>query len=237
MRGARSHKSAIAALCRTGLVAWLLAFAGSAALAQAHLCDQAAADAAARHDVPAAYLAAITRVETGRTQGGVMAPWPWTLNVGGDGQWHDTRGAALDALSAAVRTGRRNIDVGCFQINHRWHRDAFSDLEDMLDPTQNADYAARFLRRLHGEFGTWEGAVAAYHSRNAQFADVYIARFRTVLAGLQDAPAPLNADEPPRLAVGPRPLDTGRRQPLIAQLGPHRGWFPAARPLLSQGTP
>ena len=173
--------------------------------AQGNPCDEAALRAATTHSVPETVMLAITRVETGRDQGGGLAPWPWAINMAGEGYWPATRDGAVALAQGALSEGRQNIDIGCFQLNMRWHAQAFASLEDMFDPAQNADYAARFLVRLHDETGSWIEAVAAYHSRSPDLAEAYVARVETVLAEAEDLPsAPLAA--PPLVRENPFPL-------------------------------
>lgn len=153
------------------------------------LCDAAAARAAEATGVPLAVLRAITRAETGRGRDGRLQPWPWTVNMEGAGRWFDSLGAALAHVQAHLDAGARSFDLGCFQINHRWHGEAFASLDEMFDPNANALHAARFLARLHDETGDWTRAAGAYHSRTSELADRYVARFEHILAGLQEAPA------------------------------------------------
>jgi hypothetical protein len=61
----------------------------------------------------------------------------------------------------------QNVDLGCMQINWRWHAAEFVDAASMMDPATNTRYSARFLRELHDRFGDWDSAVAAYHSADA----------------------------------------------------------------------
>ena len=56
------------------------------------------------------------------------------------------------------------FDVGCMQLNYRYHRENFADLWQMLDPAHNVDYAARFLKRLYRRHGNWTLAAARYHA-------------------------------------------------------------------------
>lgn len=162
----------------------------------AALCDAAARDAARASETPLVVLLAITRVETGRGTGEAIEPWPWTINQAGQGQWFDTAAEAAEAAETALADGTGNLDIGCFQLNHRWHGPRFSSLDQMFDPQANARYAAGFLSDLHRETGSWPLAISAYHSRNAGPAAAYLARFETVLAGLQRVPDIDNAKPP-----------------------------------------
>ncbi len=179
-----------------------LAMLLSAALVQGRedpssLCLQAASRAAAQTGVPYAVLRAITLVETGRKG----SPWPWTVNFGGDGRWFDTAAQAEEEAAAAFAQGATNVDLGCFQLNYRWHAEGFASLGDMLDPTQNATYAAEFLAQHFSQTGDWALAAAAYHSGTPEFAAAYQAKFEAVYAGVEgDAPRVDNpsADLPER---------------------------------------
>ena len=151
----------------------------------AALCDQAAIVAAERRGVPLPILLAVTRAETGRTRGGVTSPWPWTINEAGPGSWFGSRAEAVDHVETAVAGGAQNIDIGCFQLNHRWHGAAFASVEAMFDPQANADYAAQFLAQLYSQTGDWRLAAGAFHSRTPDLAERYLARLDTFL---DDAP-------------------------------------------------
>ena len=171
-----------------------------------NVCDAAAERASSETGVPAEVLRTVTRVETGRPRDGQVQPWPWAINVAGAGHWFDHEDEALAFAFRQVKSGARNFDVGCFQINYRWHGEAFVSIEDMFDPYRNALYAARFLAELHGEFGNWEAAAGAYHSRTKKFADRYKARFRQIFAEL-DLPDDLGTGRTallPRSAARPR---------------------------------
>lgn len=170
---------------------WLLTAALSfgtyaeARAAPSQLCDQVAVEAAARTGVPISVLKSITRTETGRNRNGRVEPWPWTVNMEGKGVWFETADAAQAYAYEHYKRGARSFDVGCFQINYKWHHEAFSSLEQMFDPVSNAVYAAEFLRQLYQESGSWEDAAGAYHSRTPEYADRYKARFSQFRADLQ----------------------------------------------------
>ena len=175
------------------------------------ICDREAVRAARAHGVPVDIMRTITRVETGHTRDGEFRPWPWTVNHDGDGSWHDTRREASQFLRALRQSGYRNFDIGCFQLNFRWHGEHFDSTGDMLDPRKNADYAARFLRQLLQEEGNWTAAVAAYHSRTKHFAERYAARFDAIRRDL-------DADRPAAQTKSDRspPASNGGVIPLLA---------------------
>ncbi|GKY86680.1 transglycosylase SLT domain-containing protein [Sinisalibacter aestuarii] len=196
-------------------LAQLLAFAAGPALADdmSLICDRAAVLAAARTDVPVSVLKAISLTETGRSRDGATRPWPWTVNMEGEGLWFDTADAALAYAQEHFKRGARSFDIGCFQINYKWHHQHFASIEAMFDPAQNALYAARFLGELFAESGDWEKAAGAYHSRTPEFADRYRARFAAFRAGLQHEDAlPLRVAEidPAGARARPSPADTPR---------------------------
>lgn len=147
------------------------------------LCDRAAATASEDTGVPIDILLAISRVETGRSDGGELNPWPWTINADGQGAFYDSKQEAVAAATSHETDGTKTFDVGCFQLNITYHGKAFASLDDMFDPLLNARYAADFLNQLHDELGNWADAVAAYHSRTPARAEEYLGRVRTVIEG------------------------------------------------------
>ncbi len=141
------------------------------------LCEYAAQEAARSEGVPLSVLTAISLNETGRKRDGRFRAWPWTVNMEGAGHWFASRDEALRFAVTEFDRGARSFDVGCFQINYKWHGENFASIEDMFDPMANARYAAQYLRALYAEKGSWEGAAGAYHSRTPEFAERYAARF------------------------------------------------------------
>ena len=147
-------------------------------------CDTASRNVAVQENVPLNVLKAIARTESGVTRDGTFAPWPWTVNVEGNGSFFPSKREAEHFIKQALRRGHQNIDIGCFQLNYRWHGENFATISDMLDPAQNASYAARFLSELYREFGDWENAAGAYHSRTKSHFDNYLKRFLPILASV-----------------------------------------------------
>lgn len=165
----------------------------------AALCERAIVNGARRAGVPAEVLHAVALTETGRKTGGRVRPFPWAINREGQGHWFKTREEALAFAKQSVADGRPSFDVGCVQINYRWHGHAFPSLDDMFDPEWTATYAGQFLRTLYEERGDWSQAAGAYHSLTADKAAIYRERFDRILAGLE--PGALSADETLMAAV------------------------------------
>ncbi|WP_170469787.1 transglycosylase SLT domain-containing protein [Ruegeria arenilitoris] len=191
----------------------------------AQICDAAAQRAARSEGVPLDIMRAITRLETGRALDGTLHPWPWTINVEGKGFWFPSESEAKSYLFNIFKAGKRSFDVGCFQINYRWHGKAFRSIDAMFDPDENATYAARFLKDLHAELGSWSAAAGAYHSRTPELANAYIGRFQTILAQLDGSTATeLAARDPFTGAASPliplqAPTDHGAMGSLVPVAG------------------
>lgn len=158
--------------------------------ADAAICDAVAQHASATTGVPVDVLQAISRTETGRKIGGQVQPWPWTVNMEGAGHWFDTLDEARAFVFKEFKRGARSFDVGCFQINYKWHGEAFSSIDEMFEPMANALYAARFLGDLYQEMGSWPKAAGAYHSRTPEYAQRYTDRFIRFHNQLAAAPLP-----------------------------------------------
>ena len=144
-------------------------------------CEYLAKDAERRHGLPENILLSISRVESGyKKVDGVRRAWPWALNAGGDSAYLPTKEEALDSLNERIKKGVTNIDVGCMQLNFRWHKKFFKNLSDMINPEQNVDYGARFLKKLHQRHGSWEKAVKHYHSSKSKFNIRYYKKVKAV---------------------------------------------------------
>ncbi len=163
---------------------------GSARGQDETLCDQAAQLAAVRSAVPVEFLLAITRVETGRRTQGQLQPWPWTINLAGQGYWFADASEAIAFARDQLALGQENFDAGCFQINLHWHGAEFTSLEAVFDPQTNAEYAADFLATLYNSEGGWPEAIAAYHSRTPDKAADYLQKVETVLANFAGGETP-----------------------------------------------
>jgi hypothetical protein len=152
----------------------------SYALASSNLCVESFSSAERKYGIPKHLLMAIANTESGRfnPQVGKVVPWPWTLNVEGQGAYFNTMHDAMTAVKRAQQQGKDSIDVGCMQISLKHHPDAFATLLDALSPAQNVEYAAKFLRTNYDALGSWPEAIAAYHSRTPSRGNPYYAMVR-----------------------------------------------------------
>lgn len=183
-------------------------------------CETLAADASRRHGVPGGLLIAIARTESGLARGEAeLRAWPWAANVQGTSHYFDSRPEMLAHLEAVMQADISNFDVGCMQLNYHWHRDKFDGLAQMLDPEANVAYAARYLRQLHDETGSWDAATRYYHSRDPERGSVYLQRVRRMWAQLDPSgsagrgPLPVLGASAPMIAdrrfQTHRPIKTG----------------------------
>jgi hypothetical protein len=193
-------------------------------------CRAAARIAAERIGVPETVLVAISLTETGRKRDGRFDPWPWTVNMEGKGVWFPSRAEAEAYATRHHANGARSFDVGCFQLNWKWHGKAFASIPAMFDPVANATYAATFLLSLFQETGSWDAAAGAYHSRTPKYATRYATRFARIHATLDgrtlaDLPptAPSAAAAAPRINAYPllqAAADAARTRGSLVALGP-----------------
>ena len=133
------------------------------------LCEIAADKAEADYQIKPNLLQTIASVESGRwnAEAGKRVAWPWTVHAKGKGRYYKTKAEAIAAVQDLQRRGVTNIDVGCMQINLKYHGTAFKNLDEAFDPQKNANYSAQFLRNLYKRNKqNWTKTAMHYHSRN-----------------------------------------------------------------------
>lgn len=143
----------------------------------ADLCDQSIEQVADSSIVPREVIYKIARLESGRHIDGRQVSWPWSINNGGKGYFLKDKATALSTLAKLRAKGKTNIDVGCMQLNFRWHAGSFESLEQMMEPFDNVRYAVGYLEQLYKETGSWKKTVKFYHSRNVKFNTKYYAKY------------------------------------------------------------
>ncbi|MEQ8378892.1 transglycosylase SLT domain-containing protein [Parvibaculum sp.] len=166
-------------------------------------CEMAAIHHERENSLPRALLAAVAMAESGRYSSKTRKAraWPWTINAEGRPYYFKTKREAIEKTQNLLDGGMRSIDIGCMQVNLRYHPDAFASLEDAFDPMTNVAYGADFLMRLRERTGSWQQAVANYHSQTASRGGRYFARViriweneRTRVANLTYKPQPVRID-------------------------------------------
>lgn len=146
------------------------------------VCIREILKAQLRHHIPGNLLLGIGLQEAGMMHEGELTVWPWVANADGDGRFFDNPATAVSWIRAQQAAGVASIDIGCMQINLRWHPEAFATLEQGLDPALNVDYAARHLAELYRASGNWTEAAGRYHSRTETYKSAYIGRLQKNVA-------------------------------------------------------
>jgi|GEM_PF-3558245 len=168
-------------------------------LSYASVCVSAIHKVVNKIPVPKDVLMAVALTETGTKQGGKLAPYPWAINVEGRGYLFPTKKKAIKAVKKYLSQGKRSIDVGCMQLNWRWHGHKFNhSLEKAFDPSTNITVGARYIKEHHRKFKNWHKAAGRYHSGTHKHAKKYQRRY---LQNLKIAKAQLNIKGTPTNGV------------------------------------
>lgn len=118
------------------------------------------ARAAQLENIPLSVLYSVGLTETGK--GGQLQPF--AMNIDGAAIVSSSLTEAMATFERARRRGAKFIDIGCMQINHRFHGAGFPSVEAMFDPRRNVAYAAHFLKQLRTREPSWTLAVARYNA-------------------------------------------------------------------------
>ncbi len=116
------------------------------------------------YNLPNNLLTSIALVESGiKKEKKEFKSWPWTLNVSGKSIYFESRLEILEYLKKNINF-KKSIDVGCMQINTRYHLKNFKNLSQIIEPEENVKYAAIFLSSLFKKYKSWNEAISRYHS-------------------------------------------------------------------------
>ena len=144
-------------------------------VAEDDLCGLAANKISQEYQIKPELLQTIASVESGRwvEEKQQRIAWPWTVQANGSGHYYKSKEEAVKAVKLLQEKGIKNIDVGCMQINLKYHGHAFNSVEDALEPTKNVAYSAEFLRKLYHKTGNWQKTAMQYHSKNHNKGMIY----------------------------------------------------------------
>ena len=134
---------------------------------------------AAEHGIPHSVLYAVALTESGKQLGAMetIRPWPWTLNIAGQGYYFESRLEAWQALTARLHKGQRSIDIGLMQVNWRYHQQRLGTPWQALDQYHNLRVGAAILQDCFKTRQDWWASVGCYHApANAMRADRYCRR-------------------------------------------------------------
>ena len=136
-----------------------------------NICRDAIAVTERKMRLPAGIMQAISLAESGRWHKASRSrfAWPWTVTAHGKGRFYPSKDAAIAAVRKLKADGVKNIDVGCMQVNLKYHPKAFETLQDAFDPAINAGYAANLFAKLRRSTRSITRAVAHYHSTTRRY--------------------------------------------------------------------
>jgi hypothetical protein len=117
------------------------------------------------HGIPEKLLLAIATVESKKS--------PWAVNALRKSWFFSTKEAAVRHIQKLKEQGVKNINIGYMQINLQSHGRRFKDIGDILTPYNNIGYAAKLMRILYAQYGSWEEAVKYYHSSSSVYNITY----------------------------------------------------------------
>jgi soluble lytic murein transglycosylase-like protein len=109
-----------------------------------------------KYGIPEKLLWAIARVESKEK--------PWAVYARGRSHFFSSKEVAIAHVEKLKARGVKNINVGCMQINLQSHGKRFKTLGHAFTPYNNIEYAAKLMKRLYDQHGSWEEAVRYYHS-------------------------------------------------------------------------
>jgi len=127
-------------------------------------CEKTIKSLELQTDIPKGLLLGIGKAEAIRKINNKYIIWPWTINHAGKSMFFDTKKQMRNYVSKNLKKNDFNIDVGCMQINIKWHKNNFKKIADMFEVSPNISYAASFLLQLKNKHGSWDKAIKHYHS-------------------------------------------------------------------------
>ena len=82
----------------------------------------------------------------------------------GKGKFFESKASVLKYVKSHIKKGKKNIDMGCMQVNYMYHPKAFSNLSLAFDPETNVKWSANLIKNLYDKYGSYKDAVGYYHS-------------------------------------------------------------------------
>lgn len=135
-----------------------------------------------RYNLPKDSLYSISLQETKKKHSkfNIAIVWPWTVNVEGVGYHFKTKTAAVNFTKGQIKQGKKSIDVGCMQVNLKYHPDAFKSINQAFSPRSNIAYASKLLKEKYNKHKNWNKAIGSYHSESADRGKKYSDNVRKI---------------------------------------------------------
>ena len=142
-------------------------------------CEKTIKSLELQTDIPKGLLLGIGKAEAIRKINNKYIIWPWTINHAGKSMFFDTKKQMRNYVFKNLKRNDFNIDVGCMQINIKWHKNNFKKISDMFEVNPNISYAASFLQQLKNKYGSWDKAIKHYHSSDPKKNKPYLIKVKS----------------------------------------------------------
>ena len=142
-------------------------------------CEKIIKNIELQTDIPKGLLLGIGKAEAIRKLNNKYIIWPWTINHAGKSLFFDTKKQMTNYVFKNLQKNDLNIDVGCMQINIKWHKNNFKKISDMFEIDPNISYAASFLKQLKNRHGSWDEAIKYYHSSDPKKSNPYLIKVKS----------------------------------------------------------
>ena len=143
------------------------------------LCENTIESVELQTDIPKGLLLGIGKAEAIRKINNKYIIWPWTINHAGKSLFFDNKEQMKNYVFKNLKRKDFNIDVGCMQINIKWHKNNFKKISDMFEVNPNISYAASFLQQLKNKYGSWDKAIKHYHSSDPKKNKPYLIKVKS----------------------------------------------------------
>lgn len=150
------------------------------------LCENTIENIEIQTEIPKGLLLGIGKAEAIRKIKNKFVIWPWTINHAGKSMFFDTKKQMRNYVFKNLKRNDFNMDVGCMQINIKWHKNNFKKISDMFELNPNISYAASFLQQLKNKNGSWDNAIKHYHSSDPKKNKPYLIKVKSFWKKIED---------------------------------------------------
>ena len=151
-----------------------------------NLCENTIESVEIQTEIPKGLLLGIGKAEAIRKIKNKFVIWPWTINHAGKSMFFDTKKQMSNYIFKNLKRNDLNMDVGCMQINIKWHKNNFKKISDMFEVNPNISYAASFLQQLKNKHGSWDNAIKHYHSSDPKKNKPYLIKVKSFWKKIED---------------------------------------------------